>query len=167
MHHVGALEPARLIDLAQATGIPQPTIHRLLKQLIEVRAIRREGFRYRLGACLLGLGARVTPEHRLRAVARRPMAELATATGAAVGLSAVIGDEAVFLDIVDARIPLGCLPEPGTRVPAGTAQRRAHTQIACRAPIVDAGGLLRGVHCVAAAIPLAVLTTDVGAGVAW
>jgi DNA-binding Lrp family transcriptional regulator len=57
---VGALEPVRLLDLAEATGIPGPTVHRLLKQLIEVGAVRREGTRYRLGASLSELGARVT-----------------------------------------------------------------------------------------------------------
>src|SRR3981189_2663194 len=77
LDHVGALEPVRLIDLAEATGIPRQTVHRLLKQLIEVGAVRREGTRYRLGASLLGLGSRVTPERRLRVVARRPLAELA------------------------------------------------------------------------------------------
>ena len=61
LDHVGALEPARLIDLAEAIGIPHPTVHRLLKQLIAVGAVRREGTRYRLGASLLGLGSRVTP----------------------------------------------------------------------------------------------------------
>src|ERR1700722_16201681 len=98
-----------------------PTVHRLLKQLIEVGAMRREGTRYRLGASLLGLGSRVTPERRLRVVARRPLAEIAAATGAAVSLSATIGSDAVFLDTVDARVPLGlAMPEPGSRVPSGT-----------------------------------------------
>ena len=69
LEHVGALEPVRLIDLAEVTGIPRQTVYRLLKQLIEVGAIRREGTRYRLGASLLGLGSRVSPERRLRVVA--------------------------------------------------------------------------------------------------
>jgi hypothetical protein len=155
LEHVGALEPVRLIDLAEATGIPGPTVHRLLKQLIEVGAVRREGTRYRLGASLLGLGARVTPERRLRAVARRPLAELAAATGAAVSLSATIGGEMVFLDTVDARVPLGpAMPEPGSRVPPGTAPARIHTEISCPAPIVDAGGYLAHISCVAVAVPL-------------
>ena len=153
LDHVGALEPVRLIDLAQATGIPRPTVHRLLTQLIEVGAVRREGTRYRLGASLLGLGARVTPEHRLRVAARRPMAELAAATGAAVSLSATIGSEAVFLDIVDARVPFRFLPEPGARVPQGSAQARAHTEIGRPTPIVDAGAVLPG-SCVAVTVPL-------------
>ena len=155
LEHVGALEPVRLIDLAELTGIPRQTVYRLLKQLIEVGAIRREGTRYRLGASLLGLGSRVTPERRLRVVARRPLAELAAATGAAVSLSATIGGEMVFLDTVDARVPLGpAMPEPGSRVPPGTAPARAHTEIGRRAPIVDARGGLPDISCVAVAVPL-------------
>ena len=153
LDHVGALQPVRLVDLAEATGIPGPTVHRLLKQLIEVGAVGREGTRYRLGVSLLELGARVTPERRLRAVARRPLAELAAATGAAVCLSASIGGDAVFLATIDARVPLG-LPEPGTRVPPGTAPARIHTETGCPAPIVDAGGYLAHISCVAVAVPL-------------
>jgi hypothetical protein len=155
LDHVGALEPVRLIDLAEVTGIPRQTVHRLLKQLIEAGAVRREGTRYRLGASLLGLGSRVTPERRLRVVARRPLAELAAATGAAVSLSATIGIDAVFLDTVDARVPLGpAMPEAGSRVPSGTATARAHTEIGPHAPIVDARGGLPDISCVAVAVPL-------------
>jgi hypothetical protein len=153
LDHVGALEPVRLLDLAAATGIPRQTVHRLLKQLIDVGAVRRDGARYCLGASLLGLGARVTPERRLRALARRPLAELAAATGAAVTLSATIGGDTVFLDTMDTRVALG-LPEPGSRVPQGTAQARLHTEIGCRAPVVDAGGYLAHISCVAVAVPL-------------
>jgi len=154
LDQVGALQPVRLIDLAEVTGIPEPTVHRLLKQLIEVGAVRREGTRYRLGACLLGLGARVTPEHRLRVIARRPMAELAAATGAAVGLTAAIGGELVFLDVVEAFVPIGVSPEPGCRVAPGTAQARAHTVIGRPAPIVDAAAVVADLRCVAIAVPL-------------
>jgi hypothetical protein len=154
LDHVGALEPVRLIDLAEATELPGPTVHRLLKQLIEVGAVRREGARYRLGASLLELGARVTPERRLRAVARRPLAELAAATGAAVSLSATIGGAVVFLDSMDARVPLGFLLEPGSRVPPGSAPARVHTEIGCPAPIVDAGSVVAHISCVAVAVPL-------------
>ncbi|MCW2655098.1 MAG: hypothetical protein JWR32_6074 [Mycobacterium sp.] len=154
LDHVGALQPVRLIDLVETTGIPETTVHRLLKQLIEVGAVRREGTRYRLGACLLGLGARVTAEHRLRVIARRPMAELAAATGAAVGLTAAIGGEVVFLDVVEACMPLGATPEPGCRVAPGTAQARAHTVIGRPAPIVDSAAVVADLRCVAIAVPL-------------
>jgi hypothetical protein len=155
---VGELQPVRLLDLANATGIPRPTVHRLLQQLIAVGALRREGTRYRLGASLLGLGARVSPERQLRAAARRPMAELAAASGATVSLSAALGEDIVYLDTVDARVPLGYIFEPGAEVLPGTAQARAHTEFGHTgsvAPLVDAGGVLPNLSCVAVAIPLA------------
>ncbi|OBI79991.1 helix-turn-helix domain-containing protein [Mycobacterium sp. 1245805.9] len=151
---VGALEPVRLIDLANASGIPRETVRRLLKQLIAVGAVSREGPRYRLGPSLLGLAARVSSERRLRAAARRPIAELATATGAAVQLSAMIGGEPVYLESVDARIPLGVSAQPGTPVPPRCAAARAHTELGYTAPIVDAGELRADMSCVAVAIPL-------------
>ncbi|OBJ72421.1 helix-turn-helix domain-containing protein [Mycobacterium colombiense] len=154
LDHVAALEPVRLLDLANVSGIPRETIRRLLRQLIAVGAVSRDGNRYRLGASLLGLGSRVSPERRLRVAARRPIAELATATGAAVQLSAVIGGEVVYLDAVDARVPFGVVAQPGARVPARCAAARAHTELGFTAPIVDAGEIIRGMSCVAVTIPL-------------
>jgi hypothetical protein len=130
-------------------------VHRLLRQLIEVGAVSREGTWYRLGASLLELGSRVTPEHRLRNVARRPMAELATITGAGVGLSASLGGQVVFLDTVGPRIPLViAMPEPGSPVPPGTSSARAHIEIPRPAPILDAGDVLPEMSCVTVTIPL-------------
>jgi hypothetical protein len=154
LDHVGAMEAVRLLDLAVVSGIPRETVDQLLQQLIAVGAVSREGARYRLGASLLGLGARVGPERRLRVAARRPIAELAFATGAAVQLSATIGGEAVYLDTVDARVSFGVVAQPGARVPPECAAARAHTELASTAPIVDAGGVLADVSCVAVAIPL-------------
>jgi hypothetical protein len=53
-------------------------------------------------------------KHRHRLGHPRNGAELAEVTGAAVGLTAPIGGEVVFVDIVDACVPFG-LPEPGCR----------------------------------------------------
>src|SRR5262245_16278464 len=154
LDHVGALEPVRLLDLANVSGIPRETVRRLLQQLIAVGAVSRDGSRYRLGVSLLGLGSRVSPERRLRVAARRPVAELAAATGAAVELSAVIGGEAVYLDAVESRVRLRHKAEPGAPVPPGTAAARAHTEFCCAAPLVDAGGVLADMSCVAVTIPL-------------
>lgn len=154
LDHVGALEPVRLLDLANASGIPRETVRRLLQQLIAVGAVCREGTRYRLGASLLGLGAQVSSERRLRVAARRPIAELATATGAAVQLSAMIGGEVVYLDAVDGRVPFGVVAQPGARVPPRSAAARVHTELGHIAPIVDAGEVIADLSCVAVAIPL-------------
>jgi IclR helix-turn-helix domain len=158
LDHIGALGPVRLLDLANVSGIPRETVRRLLQQLIAVGAVSRDGTRYRLGASLLGLGARVSAERRLRVAARRPIAELAAASGAAVQLSAMIGGEAVYLDAVEPRVPLqvpsGMVVQPGAPVPPGTAAMRAHTQLGGTAPVVDSAEVVADLSCVAVAIPL-------------
>jgi IclR-like helix-turn-helix domain-containing protein len=154
LENIGALEPVRLYDLAQATGIPRPTVHRLLRQLITVGAVRRDGKRYCLGASLLGLGSRVTAERRLRVAARRPIVELAAATGAAVNLSTTLDGRTVYLDTIESRGPQPFVAEPGAAVPAGTAEAQANTLFARSTPFVDAGGILPDLSCVAVPIGL-------------
>lgn len=154
------LEPARLIDLAAASGLPRPTAHRLLAQLIEVGAVRKEGTSYRLGTGLLSLGEQVSSERRLRLAARRPLAELAVRTGAGVSLTAAFGDEAVYLESMDAHRPLAALPEVGGPLMMGTAQARVQgvddLPASARRPMmcIDAGEIIAGLSCVAVAIPL-------------
>ncbi len=169
LDRIGELEPVRLLDLSAATGLPRPTVYRLLHQLIAVGAVRRDGTRYRLGESLLGLAARVTPERRLRIAARRPMAELAAATGAAVTLTASIGDQAVYLEMVEPRNALAFTPELGAPVPPGTADAQVHAESGGTGPMVDMGGVLPGLSCAAVPIPLgtggvAALTTLVASG---
>ena len=148
---VAELQPVRLVDLSAASGIPHPTVHRLLAQLVAVGAVRRERSRYALGASLLRLGATVTPTARLRIACRRPMAELASITGAAVNLSADLGDGPVYLDALAARVPMRFIAKAGDVVPEETAQGRAHHTIA--RPVIDAGEVAAGFSCVAMAIP--------------
>jgi hypothetical protein len=52
-------------------------------------------------------------------------------------VTAAIGGEVVFVEIVDACVPFG-LPEPGCRAAQRTARARAHTMIDRPASIVDA-----------------------------
>jgi DNA-binding IclR family transcriptional regulator len=148
---VAELQPVRLVDLSAASGIPHPTVHHLLAQLITVGAVRRERSRYALGAALLRLGATVTPAARLRIACRRPMAELASVTGAAVSLSVDLGEGPVYLDALAARSPVRFLARAGDPVPAETAQGRAH--VALSRPVVDAGEVAAGYSCVAMGIP--------------
>jgi hypothetical protein len=159
LDHIAAGQPVRAIDLAAETGIPRSSVYRLLQQLIVVGAVRRDGARYRLGTNLLALGAQVAPAPRLRVAARRPMAELAAATGAAVSLSGSFGDRAVMLDTVEGRFRMPFIPKPGNPVAAGTAQERAHATIATN-PVIDSGGVISEISCVSVALPLG------GAGVA-
>jgi IclR family acetate operon transcriptional repressor len=144
-------EPARLLDLAAATGIPRPTVHRLLGQLLAVGAVRRDGTKYRLGASLLTGGGQI--ERRVRAVAARPVAELAAHTGAGVTLAISVGGRSVYLHMIDAHEPLGVVAEPGEPVPVGTAQAEALRMGEPR-PYIDAGQVVKGLTCVAVPIRL-------------
>jgi hypothetical protein len=104
-----------------------------------------------IGALLVALAK--LPNQAAEPCLRLQNTVTAAATGAAASLTATIGGDAVFLATIDARVPLG-LPEPGSRVPPGTASARVHTEIGCPAPIVDAGGYLAHINCVAVAVPL-------------
>jgi hypothetical protein len=150
---VAELQPVRLVDLSAAAALPHPTVHRLLRQLVEVGAVRRVGSRYFLGATVLRLGATVTPVARLRVAAQRPMAELAAVTGAAVSLSANLGNGPVYLDTLEARAPVRYVAKTGDAVLPETAQGRAH-RCAPTAPVVDAGQIAADYSCSAMGIPL-------------
>jgi hypothetical protein len=153
LDHIAAGQPVRAVDLAAETGIPRSSVYRLLQQLIVVGAVRRDGARYRLGTNLLALGSQVAPAPRLRLAARRPMADLAAATGAAVSLSGSFGDKAVLLDTVEGRFSMPFIPKPGHPVPPGTAQERAHATVATN-PVVDSGSVISEISCVSVALPL-------------
>ena len=141
---------------ASASGRPARAVSpaRILRR-VGPRALLRPGRRG-----LLRLGEQVSSERRLRLLARRPLAELAVRTGAGVSLTAAFGDEAVYLESMDAQRPLAALPEVGGPLLAGTAQARVQgvddLAPTARRPAmcVDAGGVIAGLSCVAVAVQL-------------
>jgi IclR family transcriptional regulator, acetate operon repressor len=154
LHGLGS---ARVSDLVRASGLPRTTVDRLLRQLEQVGAADRAGRRWRLGPRLVELGARVPAEPRLRAVARRPLMDLASATGALVALSVEMAGRAVVVDVLPGTRRLAYEPNPGTTLgSAPLAARRAHER-ARRGdlrPVVDAGSVDRRIGCVAAPLRL-------------
>jgi IclR family transcriptional regulator, acetate operon repressor len=159
-----ALGSGRVSELQRRSGLPRTTVHRLLAQLEEVGAVEQTGARWRLGPALLELGAGVPAEPRLRAVARRPLMELANATGELVVLSADTGGLAIIVDVLPGRRKVAVEPTPGKAMHvAEMAQLRAHEQARrgdMRA-VLDAGGVDPRVSCVAA--PLRLSPHDVAA----
>jgi DNA-binding Lrp family transcriptional regulator len=158
------LGSARVSELQRASGLPRTTVHRLLRQLEEVGAVERPDARWRLGPRLVELGARVPAAPRLRSVARRPLMDLANATGALVALSVEMGGRGVVIDVLPGTRRLPYEPSPGIVLElAPYAALRAHEQ-ASRGdlrPVVDAGAADRRISCVAA--PLRLSPRDVGA----
>jgi DNA-binding IclR family transcriptional regulator len=144
---------ARLADLTTESGLPRTTVHRLMGQLAAVGAVERVGAHYRLGPSLLTLGQHVTPLERLRAVAQRPLIELAAATPAHVGLVAMAATGPIYLDVFVGRDRLPFRREPGEPAPSGSAGARL-LQSGGPALAIDDGSSIDGVSCAAYALPL-------------
>jgi DNA-binding IclR family transcriptional regulator len=105
------LGSARVSELQRDSGLPRTTVHRLLTQLEQVGAAERSSGRWRLGPAIMALGASVPAQPRLRAVARRPMMDLASATGAIIGLSVEMAGEGMVIDVLPGK--RSHQPEPG------------------------------------------------------
>ena len=116
LHSLGT---ARVSDLQRESGLPRTTVHRLLGQLQEVGAIERTAGGWRLGPTLVELGAGVPAEPRLRSVARRPLLDLANATGAVVAPSVEMSGELVVTEVPAGRSRLAAEPDPGMVVAGG------------------------------------------------
>lgn len=107
-----------LPQLVQETGIPKPTLHRMLGQLEAAGLLQREGDgrRYGTGARLRRLAENllVNSLHGARhAVLRR----LVERVGESCNLTALSGNEVVYLDRVETAAPLRFYLQPGSRVP--------------------------------------------------
>jgi hypothetical protein len=144
---------ARLADLTRESGLPRTTVHRLMGQLAAVGAVERVDSHYRLGPGLLTLGQHVTPLERLRAVAQRPLIELAAATPAHVGLLAMAANGPIYLDVFVGRGRLPFRREPGEPAPPGSAGARL-LRSGGPALTIDDGSSIDGVSCAALALPL-------------
>ena len=154
LHRLGS---ARVSELQRDSGLPRTTVHRLLTQLQEVGAVERSAGRWRLGPTLVEYGAGVPAEPRLRSVARRPLMDLANATGALVALSVEMAGHIVVVEVLPGRSALAMEPDPGMVIEgAKLAAVRAHEQ-AHRGdlrPVVDVGTVDRRINCVAAPLRL-------------
>jgi len=147
-----ALGRARLTELAAESTLPRTTVYRLLGQLTSVGAVERIGAHYRLGPGLLALGQHVTPMERLRAIAQRPLIELAAATPAHVGLGTTTSRWPIYLEVLNGRDRLPIRRVPGEPVPAGSAGTRVLTSGLTVA--IDDSDSIDGVSCAAVGIAL-------------
>jgi DNA-binding IclR family transcriptional regulator len=171
LHRLGS---ARVSELQRDSRIPRTTVTRLLKQLGDVDAVERSAGRWRLGPTLVKLGARVPAEPRLRSVARRPLMELAKATGAFVVLSVEMAGQVLVVEVVPGLHRLAREPSPGMALEkrklaeigvemTDLAAVRAHEQArhGDLRPVIDAGTADPRLSCIAA--PLRLSPRDVAA----
>ncbi|MFE7422226.1 IclR family transcriptional regulator [Rhodococcus sp. NPDC057529] len=104
-----------LARLAERTGLPKGSLHRLCAQLVAQGAVERTNFGYRLGFRMFELGAQASSPRRLRDLALPFMSELHAATRCAVHLSVLVGPDIFVVNSVTGRAGLPFALAPGGR----------------------------------------------------
>lgn len=114
--------PLQFTDLLQTSGLPKPTLHRMLQTLLESGLVRlRPGDRtYAIGFKVLELARRLRRDNEIRTAARVSLAEVSAITGEAAHLALLDGLHVVYADehrtsqairdyyATDRRLPLHC-----------------------------------------------------------
>jgi IclR family transcriptional regulator, acetate operon repressor len=104
-----------LSQIAAETGLPLPTIHRLVRTLVELGYLRQEPSRaYALGPRLLLLTE--SSQSMLNGIARPHLAALVDRLGETANLAILDGDRAAYLAQVPSRHPMRMFTEVGRRV---------------------------------------------------
>ena len=111
--------PVSLPALTSATGLPKPTLHRMLQQLEGAGLLRREsdGRHYATGARLRRLAENLLLHDSLHGARHAVLRRLVDEVGESCNLTALSGSEVVYLDRVETAAPLRFYLQPGSRVP--------------------------------------------------
>lgn len=157
------LEPFRqsdgltLTEIAEHTGFPRSSTHRMLVQLVEVGWIRRSGTTYHLGPKLMELGSLAQTHDRVHQAAQASMYRLHRRSGAVVHLAVLQGEELLYLEKIGGQWATALCTHIGQRRPthetaegaALVAQRDGYaTTVHERIHVRSAGDRI---HCLAAA----------------
>ena len=104
-----------LSELAANSGLPLPTVHRLMRTLVNRGYVRQEASRrYALGSRLIRLGE--TSSRMLGTWLRPFLAQLVRETGETANLAMLDGDEVVYIAQVPSPHSMRMFTEPGRRV---------------------------------------------------
>jgi IclR family acetate operon transcriptional repressor len=110
--------PHRLGEIARRTGLPKPTVHRLLRTMAEYGfAEPAEGGRYRAGPGLLGLAAAALDDGPVLELARPVLADLRRRTGHVALYAVRHGSDAVYLEQSEPAREYRMSARPGYRAP--------------------------------------------------
>lgn len=145
--------PGQVRCLADATGIPYPSVYRLLAQLVDVGLVVRAEDGYGLGGGVLDLASAVEPVPGLRARAVAVMSSLREHTGATLSLVTRMGEHTIILDVLPGREGLPYPVSSGHRLrpdaAATLALQRHGRELHGPGVVVDDGGDLPGLTCYA------------------
>ncbi|HEY4069025.1 MAG TPA: IclR family transcriptional regulator [Burkholderiaceae bacterium] len=106
--------------LVEATGLPKPTLHRMLQQLESAGLLQREsdGRHYRTGTRLRRLAESLLLNDTQHGARHAVLRQLVDEVGESCNITALSGGEVVYLDRVETAAPLRFYLHPGSRVPA-------------------------------------------------
>src|SRR5690242_7734398 len=147
----------QVAKLSDVTGLPRPTVYRLLDQLREAGAVEFTDRRWMLSTGLVGLARRVEPYEGLRQPAAEVLRVLRQQTGATVSLVVPSGNDPVVLEIVPGRDAMPADARPGFVLPAFTAAGIVLQSDRLAAPAgvaVDHHDIWNGLSCYAVPIKL-------------
>lgn len=112
-------ELVTLQRLVEETGVPKPTLHRMLQHLETAGILQRDadGRHYSTGVRLRRLAETVLLNDTLHAARHEILRRLVERAGESCNLTALSGSEVLYLDRVETDAPLRFFLHPGSRVP--------------------------------------------------
>lgn len=109
-----------LQDMVEETGLPKPTLHRMLQQLESAGMLQREndGRHYGTGMRLHRLAEALLLNNTVHGARHAVLRNLVDEVGENCNITALSGNEVLYLDRVETSAPLRIYLRPGSRVPA-------------------------------------------------
>ncbi len=109
-----------LQSLVEETGLPKPTLHRMLQQLESSGLLQRErdGRHYSTGIRLRRLAENLLFNDSFRGARHAVLRRLVDEVGESCNITVLDGHEVVYLDRVETAAPLRFYLHPGSRVPS-------------------------------------------------
>jgi DNA-binding IclR family transcriptional regulator len=106
--------------LVERTGMPKPTVHRMLQQLEAAGLLNRDGDgrHYGTGVRLRRLAQNILQNDSHHGARHAVLRQLVDEVGESCNITSRSGDEVVYLDRVETAAPLRFYLHPGSRVPA-------------------------------------------------
>lgn len=106
--------------LVDETGLPKPTVHRMLQQLEAAGMLQREsdGRHYGTGLRLRRLAENLLLNNTVHGARHAVLRKLVEEVGESCNITALSGSEVLYLDRVETVAPLRFYLHPGSRVPA-------------------------------------------------
>lgn len=108
-----------LQGLVEETGLPKPTLHRMLQQLEAAGIIQRDGDEkhYSSGIRLRKLAENLLLNSTMHSARRTILENLRAEVGESCNLTALSSGEIIYLDRAETEAPLRFHLQPGSRVP--------------------------------------------------